>query len=831
MRFLCRKGREAEPSTGTRFFRAGQRRSLRPLLNSVLVILVVFTVFSGVGCRDDRVSGQEQSTPENGYHFQILDSEFPRVMMAGEKGSYAVSFRNTGTETWGKDQKIGFAYHWVKISGKILVRDGLRTRIPLPVQPGSAVEITAVLQSPQGCGLFRLRPDLVEEQVAWFSEYSTRPPEDHWCLVLPAGGSAVRLLFFLFLVLSLLLHFRKEKTPGLLGCIDVLWLGLSLWVKETWLMSMIHVRPDGVGTLNLRLVSICLFLFILLLVPGKLRPWVSVAVGLFWSGVFLVDIIFFRYFGGLPSLALFSTVGQTSDVGASILSLFHFSDLWLFADLFPAALIAVNLRKIERRSRGRFVLLFLVSVGFLPALLGNAHPEDAERGMQRFSGVQTAGEMGLIGYHLLDCGNQVRKISSRTALSDEEWKTVLELFSQRRRLREGRGPFFGVAEGFNVILLQVESLQGYIVDLEVGGQEITPTLNDLARSGIYCSHCLDQTSYGRTSDAELLSESSLLPSEQGAACFRFGVDHFVGLGDVLSTRGYFTVSAVPFRGDFWNRRVTHPAYGFSRNLYARDFEKGRVIGWGLNDRDFLAQMIGKMQETPRPFMAYLITLSLHHPFEDFPEDLKELDLGDLEHTPLGGYLDAMHFFDGALKDFISGLHETGLLENTMIVIWGDHDAGIAWNETLARVSGRSSRLFDAVVEDRVPLIFLIPGCRDLQIEDPTGLADVPPTVAALTGIDPGPLPWLGRNLLLDDGEDLVVRPHGAWASSELLWTGDNRSVCYDRKTAGKLPENACKELTRQADRIVSVNELVLRADLQERIAAAMKKTPVQPERE
>src|SRR5206468_1797123 len=93
------------------------------------------------------------------------------------------------------------------------------------------------------------------------------------------------------------------------------------------------------------------------------------------------------------------------------------------------------------------------------------------------------------------------------------------------------------------------------------------------------------------------------------------------------------------------------------------------IGWGLNDRDFLQQMVPRLEHLPRPFAAWLITLSLHHPFEAFPEAHKVLKLGALEGTPFGNYLHTMRFFDQALEDFKTALARDGLLEDSLLVVF------------------------------------------------------------------------------------------------------------------------------------------------------------------
>ena len=86
-------------------------------------------------------------------------------------------------------------------------------------------------------------------------------------------------------------------------------------------------------------------------------------------------------------------------------------------------------------------------------------------------------------------------------------------------------------------------------------------------------------------------------------------------------------------------------------------------------------MVPRLEQLPRPFAAWLITLSLHHPFDDFPGRHKVLSLGALEGTPFGNYLHTMRFFDTALEEFRASLARAGLLDDTMLVVFGDHDAG------------------------------------------------------------------------------------------------------------------------------------------------------------
>src|SRR4029078_9576254 len=215
----------------------------------------------------------------------------------------------------------------------------------------------------------------------------------------------------------------------------------------------------------------------------------------------------------------------------------------------------------------------------------------------------------------------------------------------------------------------------------------------------------DQRRHGRPSDAESTTLTSLLPLDHVAVAFRFPGNHYAALPRVLTEHGYTTLSAVAFEPGVWNRQVMHPAYGFQTSLFESDFTMTEQIGWGLNDRDFLQQMVPRLEHLPRPFAAWLITLSLHHPYDGFPANHRVLKLGALENTPFGNYLHTMRFFDQALEDFKTALARGGLLDDTVLVVFGDHDAGFPRDRVRAKDIGiGADEMSWALTDALTPLI-------------------------------------------------------------------------------------------------------------------------------
>jgi len=361
-----------------------------------------------------------------------------------------------------------------------------------------------------------------------------------------------------------------------------------------------------------------------------------------------------------------------------------------------------------------------------------------------------------------------------------------------------------------------------------------PNLRRWTGDSLRFTNVTDQTSEGRTSDAEFTTMTSLLPLDHGAVAFRFPGNHYIALPRVLTEHGYATLSAVSFEPGFWNRQVMHPAYGFQRSLFEPDFQMTEQIGWGLNDHDFLQQMVPRLEQLPRPFGAWLITLSLHHPFEAFPDRHKVLKLGALEGSSFGNYLHTMRFFDQALEDFRAALARDGLLGNSLVVVFGDHDAGFARDASLAGTIGIGTDDVAWTLNDRVPLFMKAGGAGGTGGDlvgaraMPAGQTDLAPTVLALLGIDPSPLPYLGRNLLGAGDDRPVPRPYGDWLDSRYLFlAGDARAACHvlDGRLAVAL--SVCAEEDTRARRARDLSRLIVADDLQLSLRARLAATPPQ----
>lgn len=320
----------------------------------------------------------------------------------------------------------------------------------------------------------------------------------------------------------------------------------------------------------------------------------------------------------------------------------------------------------------------------------------------------------LFTYHILDIRKNLIMKEDPVIASGVLTKEDLDDLKLRAKLEEGE--LTGIGKDKNLIVLQVEALQNFVIDLEYNGQEITPNLNKLIhdKSSVYFDNYYQLLGRGNTSDAEFVSQNSLHPSMEEASYMQYEKNTFYGLPWLLRDQGYNAWVFHGYEKTFWNREKAYVNQGFQRFLSEEDFEFTDSIGFGLKDEDFVDQSMDYLKELDKiddnPFYAFMITLTSHTPFV-MPEEYQVLNIKD-EHknTMLGSYLQAIHYTDKEIGRFIENLKKEGLYDNTVIALYGDHFAIPSVHkedqEMMTKLLGYN---YDYDTMMNIPLVIHVPG--------------------------------------------------------------------------------------------------------------------------
>ncbi|MCB9750100.1 MAG: sulfatase-like hydrolase/transferase [Myxococcales bacterium] len=776
--------------------------------------------------------------------WELVDAEWPQLITVNRTRHFEVELRNTGAETWSPERGDKLSYHWLDHAGEVVEFDGLRSALPHPVAPGETVRFPATLRGPASGGAYILQLDMVREDVAWYTQRGGGPGAPPAAVrVLWRSGVQQLALLLLTVAAIVLARRRVQRSPAprdalLHAALPALW----VWAA-TVIIGLTFAELSSYelwrGALWFSMSSAALSAALVLMTParGRARLWVAFLWVALLSTLTLADLIYIHFCGSIVPIQALIGSRQVLDVTSSVGAVLGARHGWLLpaplaglalALLWPRAPAAAGAPDRGRR-RGRRLTALVVALALFPMTCRFTQIMTSDLGHRVFSEQRNVGRLGILGAHLFDLLRTARESLGRGQATPAERDALVETFTaraaetQRAVARTPAAADFGVAAGHNLLMIQVESLQGWVVGAEVDGQPVTPFLNSLRQRARYYPEFVDITSQGMTSDAEYAALNSQYPLERGALAFLRASNDFYTLAHVLRARGYTTLSAHPFRRGFWNRALLHPRYGFERSLFRRELGEGTVVGWGLADGLFFTRVLPELEALaarPEPFFAFLITLSVHHPYDDFPDALKELELAasGLEGTALGNYLHGMRYMDRSVAALLTELDARGLSDDTVVVLYGDHDARLGTPPELLELAG-VEHWSPSVPKrlERVPAFVILPAAADNpRLRGPLRVVgshvDLAPTALHYLGV-PAPTSFLGRPLVAGV-DNFAVLPDGSAVARDrsFVATGltiPGRGACFHLSSGSYRSDADCEALAASARALLTSSRALL----------------------
>lgn len=479
-----------------------------------------------------------------------------------------------------------------------------------------------------------------------------------------------------------------------------------------------------------------------------LFPWVA-AVTIY----LLSNVWYYRNYGTLMPLSSYLMVYNLPTIGRSLWLSLRTTDLLLLLPplLFMGWYAGVGYRWSNPQGEGKYSRFRILTTGFclLVIVLITTPP--------------------YLCYNNMDMGYPCRRFQMEPILAVRKYSMLhfwIAQFQQMKRCTPGE---IGFATNYvqaaeqlhprtqlvephrrNLILILTESLCAWPVGLEVGGTEVTPYLNSLARDTtvLYFPKVLPQVKDGRSSDAQLLLNTGLLPLASGAAAGIYGLNTYPSLPKALKEQGYTSISLTCDNRTVWNQDATSRSYGFDR-LYER-MDQGRLCP--ESDSILFERTLSILQKLRKPFYAQIVTFSGHDPVETtFGSALRQAGIPDRN---VMNYLIITQFVDRSIGRFIEALREAGLYDESIVVIVGDHDSTITRN----RYEGRTER----TLEDRYIPLFVLNAPLKTETGKVIAQSDIYPSLLDLMGAADYPFHGLGESVFRHQS-DCAADFDGEWA--------------------------------------------------------------------
>lgn len=569
----------------------------------------------------------------------------------------------------------------------------------------------------------------------------------------------------------------------------------------------------------------------------------------------IINSVYYNNYLSYVSVSLLATSLQLFGVGDAVTqNVMELNDFYYIWQIFAIIFVHLNLNKQSyyngiasknfgsKRVKQTFIGGLVVVILFMLTLT----PTDIGRITKQWNREYIVMKFGIYTYQVSDLiYNSIFKVTNFFGY-DSSLKVFREYYGSSNT-NNNSNAYTDLFKGKNVLVIHAESIQQFTMDLSFNGKELTPNLNKLAQEGISFSNFYSQESVGTSSDTEFTFNTSLMPAVSGTVFINYWNREYVTLPKLLKEQNYYTFSMHGNNGTFWNRNIMHEQLGYDNFFYyTKDYEIDETIGLGLSDKSFFKQSVPKIKEINETYDNYygvLIMLTNHTPFSyidpysDYSVDYEVKTTSPITNRPitktypylegktLGNYFKSVHYADEAIGEFIQQMDEEGLLDNTVIVIYGDHDAKIKKSEyeyfyNYDPITGKmldkddpdyhEVDYYEYELNRKVPfIIWTKDQTFGVEVEEVMGMYDVLPTLGNMFGFKSNYA--LGHDIF-SVNENIVVFPDGNWLTNKMYYNSQKEEgILLNPSTPVSL--SYIEQNSAYAEKMITVSNAIINYDL------------------
>lgn len=501
---------------------------------------------------------------------------------------------------------------------------------------------------------------------------------------------------------------------GFRGWIDVLWHGLTL---DMTVAGYVTALPILVTLLSLWLR-----------LPekvwrGVLTTW-FVLVAVTTAVIFAVDVALYEHWGFRIDSTVLIYLADPEEAMASV-------DFWLgvrqtlLAAAYAAGMIWVY-HRILGVFDGRTVGWRVASLGSLAVVMLAGFDFLAIRGGTGAS-VANVSKVYFSPTQFLNHAATNPVFSFLASLGDRvDYADEYPFFDEAVRAAKfdalrGNGPAAGPTEPVlntarpNVVIVILESFARTVMDAEVGGEPVMPYMQRLKGEGIWFENFFANSFRTDRGEVAILSG---FPAQTRMSIMKLPAKsrNLPSIARSLAGEGYATSFAYGGDLNFTNQSSYMYATGWQELIWQKDLRfDAPAADWGYDDAlmcDWFADRVIALSDAGKPFLAGLLTLSSHTPF-------------DVPYSKFDDkVLNAMAFSDECVGKMIDRLKASPAWKDLLVVLVADH--GYPYPRTLT---------YNEPLRHRIPMIWTGGAvARPRVVEDYAAQIDIAATLLAQLGV-------------------------------------------------------------------------------------------------
>ncbi|MEG2658506.1 MAG: sulfatase-like hydrolase/transferase [Clostridiales bacterium] len=343
--------------------------------------------------------------------------------------------------------------------------------------------------------------------------------------------------------------------------------------------------------------------------------------------------------------------------------------------------------------------------------------------------------------------------------TDEIIKDMHQYFSTAQATAQNQ--YTGKYAGKNLIWICAEGFSAWALDAKK-----TPTLYKMANQGYVFKNFYNPIWGVSTSDGEYTTCTGLIPKPGVWSLYKSGENYMpFCLGNQLQPRGYTTRAYHDHTYSYYHREVSHPNMGYNY--------KG--VGNGLELRETWPESDVEMMEKTIPeyindelFHTYYMSVSGHleYTFVDNAMAAKHKDeVEDLPYSPnVKAYLACQMELDKAMELLLKELNKAGKLDDTLIVLAGDHYPYGLTNEEISEINGETVEENFGLYHTAL-IMWESSMAEPVIVKKPCSPIDILPTLSNLLGVPYDSRLMMGKDIF-SDSPGLVVFADHSWLTDK-----------------------------------------------------------------
>ncbi len=342
-----------------------------------------------------------------------------------------------------------------------------------------------------------------------------------------------------------------------------------------------------------------------------------------------------------------------------------------------------------------------------------------------------------------------------------------------------KNEYTGMFEDKNLIVIMMESVNDIFIN-----EEYFPNFYNLYSNGWHWENNYSPRNSCSTGNNEMSGMIGLYSIYDKCTANEYRNNtYFESIFNLFNKAGYQTTSMHDYTEHYYYRNTIHTNMGSGKYYGVDDLGidyRNEYRNWA-SDEDFMTQVLNILNDysNEEHFMTWLTTVSSHQPY-GVSSIQGDMYLDEFSNTTypedLQRYLSKLKILDNALGILIDGLEKQGKLDDTVIVLYGDHYPYGLKSDVINQILD-----YDVSVDfetERVPFVIYNNQMEAKTFKDYTSYVNIVPTIANLFNLDYDPRLYVGTDLLSKDYESLVVFADGSWRDKNVLYDASSGEVKY-----------------------------------------------------